>query len=172
MNPFTEYQYILFTLLTPQQCREQLQAELDAQRRSLWDRWIQGEVYDTGFAVRRFRMWGHNALAPSAVGELIPTPGGTRIRVRVGTHRPLLALWIGLPLFMTIVSVLTTGGLSPSSPLSFVPPVLLVVFASVAFLGPRINQGDRGDLLRFLLVTLEAEDRTPSGTRLQGHTNR
>ncbi len=173
LNPLARTRVVLATALSPEECERRLRANFVSWRMpSAWLPFatgpeefpVAGRVTRRGFAVRKFIRYG-NSFQPTARGELVPVPEGTRIPVTVGLSRLTLAFgafWVGFATLF-LVGVIWTLLMSPARAsndpmLVLVPLGMLGVFYAMAIFGRFLARGHTRFLLSFLLEHLDARE--------------
>jgi hypothetical protein len=168
LNPIWRESYLLQTALTPDECRERLQAKMVSDRSPLlWlvpaqVRPIQGAISTHGFTIRKQRGMGAPNLMPEARGTFA-RQNCTVILVCVAVNRSATLTWLAGCLTLAAVMVLYVVGL-PRIWSHRLPPLLGALMIPSLCLGMYVVYrwiGRRDDvyLLNFLVDTLEATER-------------
>jgi hypothetical protein len=143
MNLLPSRKLIIHTQLTPQQCREKLQActatanpDSMLQPQAGSAKFI-GYVYGNGFKIRRIINY-RNAFVPVITGQIKPLATGTEIAI---TIKPIaivtvfMGLWLGI-LSFAFIGALISGIIKQNVPPAiFIMPLMLLGGGSIMYFG-------------------------------------
>lgn len=171
INPFAAEHHTFITKLSPQQCRERL----EAQRVPLFwafkrmhipsESQVAGRISEQSFSIYRYTHY-RNSFKTVASGELRLESGGTRIAVRLSLHPWVVTfMMFYLAFALLIETIVLLAGVfffgtraGPPFLLELAPLALSIWAVAIYVMGRRTARGDDRFLLKFLKESLEAEE--------------
>jgi hypothetical protein len=170
LNPFSKRRHVLATELQPEQCLARLRDRLSSGEFDsgpspgpAWAVEVKGSTDPSGFAIHQ-ESSVRNHFQTEALGRFIPTKGGTRIEVELGSPRGarLFALAaLAFSGFISVALVLRWRGdpVSPWSNYSLPIAVLFPPFIYGYFAASRwLTRKEGPHILRWLRDLLEAAE--------------